>query len=334
MWYGNIHISFKKKKITKSCINLTDSIERYFNNLKSLSFQPKKSGMGTKKGSGMGATKVKANFADIEQKANQADQVKTEMMIPEKKLTAAEEQEAMTSVRLAYQDLSLKKTKEEERLKTIDPTKAKQMERLGMGFNKRSAVSHSALSDMQTITQENAPKLSSKSSSFMSSSKEKEDLSDFYQVINQVMNDCLSDQYSTSSDKFEDAKSLGFDTLEPINDNQSKVKSMFSDSKSSSSSYGYSSSTDNKTTTSRSNAPSNNKSYENDEAQKKFANAKAISSEQFFGNNQSSSETSSNLSRFQGSNSISSADYFGDSSTTTNRHPHSRGLLIFVVGYR
>lgn len=44
----------------------------------------------------------------------------------------------MASVRLAYQDLSIKAHQEEEKLKRTDPAKAKQMERLGMGFNQKS----------------------------------------------------------------------------------------------------------------------------------------------------------------------------------------------------
>lgn len=57
---------------------------------------------------------------------------------PEKKLTVEEEAETIASVRLAYQDLSMKANQEEEKLKRIDPAKAKQMERLGMGFNHKS----------------------------------------------------------------------------------------------------------------------------------------------------------------------------------------------------
>lgn len=41
----------------------------------------------------------------------------------------------MASMRLAYQDLSVQALREEQKLKQIDPAKAKQMERLGMGFN-------------------------------------------------------------------------------------------------------------------------------------------------------------------------------------------------------
>lgn len=48
-----------------------------------------------------------------------------------------------------------------------------------------------------------------------------------------------------------------------------------------------------------------------DAAQKKFGNAKAISSAQFF-NDGDDYETKANLSRFQGSSSISSSDFFGN----------------------
>lgn len=43
-------------------------------------------------------------------------------------------------MRLAYHDLSLKKNKEEEKLKQVDPKKAAQLERLGMGFTSKKYV--------------------------------------------------------------------------------------------------------------------------------------------------------------------------------------------------
>lgn len=49
-----------------------------------------------------------------------------------------------------------------------------------------------------------------------------------------------------------------------------------------------------------------------DAAQKKFGNAKAISSDQFFNDGREDYETKANLSRFQGSSSISSSDFFGN----------------------
>lgn len=43
----------------------------------------------------------------------------------------------VTSMRLAYEELSIKQKKEEEKIKAIDPKKASQMERLGMGLGAR-----------------------------------------------------------------------------------------------------------------------------------------------------------------------------------------------------
>lgn len=37
-------------------------------------------------------------------------------------------------MRLAYQDMSIQRKKEEDKLKVSDPKKAEQLERLGMGF--------------------------------------------------------------------------------------------------------------------------------------------------------------------------------------------------------
>lgn len=43
-------------------------------------------------------------------------------------------------MRLAYQDLSIKKHKEEEKLKQFDPKKAAQLERLGMGYTSKKYI--------------------------------------------------------------------------------------------------------------------------------------------------------------------------------------------------
>ncbi|CRK99714.1 CLUMA_CG012997, isoform A [Clunio marinus] len=268
--------------------------------------QPKKGGIGAKKG--LGATKVKTNFADIEQRATLADQMKEPII--EKKLTEEEEAEAITSVRLAYQDLSLQKQKEEERLKNVDPNKAKQMERLGMGFGNRGGVSHSMLTDMQTINQDQAP-LSMKSSSKNDNNSKSSDFFDDYST-SMYSNNSSS---SNSKQDFRDAMMMGF---EPI-DSKQDIHTMFSpvekkessnknvnDRQPSSSSF----TRNNRETKSSVTTPSNN--YDTDSIQKKFAGAKGISSDQFFGNEQSSFEKSANLSKFQGSSSISSADYFGD----------------------
>lgn len=274
--------------------------------------QPKKGGIGTKKG--LGATRVKANFADIEQRATLADQLKEPVI--EKKMTEEEEAEAMTSVRLAYQDLSIKKQKEEDRLKISDPNKAKQMERLGMGFGHRGGVSHSMMTDMQTINQDQAPaniKAPSKSDN-----NSKNDFFDDYSTS--MYSNSSSTGRSSSNQDFRDAMMMGF---EPI-DTKQDVHSMFSPvekkeppakvaDRQPSSSYAR----NNRDKDSKSSVTSPSNSYDTDSIQKKFAGAKGISSDQFFGNEQSSFERSANLSKFQGSSSISSADYFGDASPTT-----------------
>lgn len=259
---------------------------------------------GAKKG-GLGATKVKANFADIEQQANMADQLKEK--VPEKKLTEEEEADKIASVRLAYQDLSLQAKKQEETLKHMDPTKAKQLERLGMGFNARGNVSHSAISDMKTIAQEPSPKIPTKV-------YEKEPKDDFF-------DDYVSSasMYGSQSSKSQDDElaRMGFETIEPIETSHSNIETMFSSNRNNNNERKdlyRSNKTHSKTTA----GGTKYNTYENDEAQKKFGGAKAISSEQFFHNEPSDFERQANLTKFQGSNSISSADYFGDAKPTSS----------------
>ncbi|KAL1130230.1 hypothetical protein AAG570_013168, partial [Ranatra chinensis] len=120
----------------------------------------KRSGLGGKKVGGLGAQRVKTNFADIEKEAELADKLKVQEKQTEQKPGEEDDQvvEFIASVRLAYEDLSLKQKKEEEKMKAVDPLKARQMERLGMGLGARTGISHSALSDMRTIEQESPVK--------------------------------------------------------------------------------------------------------------------------------------------------------------------------------
>ncbi|TMW41709.1 hypothetical protein DOY81_013212 [Sarcophaga bullata] len=127
--------------------------------------QPKKSGLGARKTGGLGATKVKTNFAEIEQRANMANQLKDAPIVPDKPLTAEEELESVASMRLAYQDLSLKQSQQENKL--------------------NADISHSVLSDMETIQQAPGPKNSNSSSSNLSK-------------LSAFDNDSFFNDYSTS----------------------------------------------------------------------------------------------------------------------------------------
>lgn len=259
---------------------------------------------GGKKGA-LGATKVKTNFADLENQANMADQQK----VPEKKQTEEEQAETINSVRLAYQDLSMKAQKQEEKMKHIDPAKAKQMERLGMGFNVRGNVSHSVLNDMKTIAQEPIQKVPNTWNSTKVFEKEPKD--DFF-------DDYSTSMYSSTKSNDSDtkyAKMMGFETIEPIESRHSNVTSMFNASSPSTPSP--SRNNNNNSSYNKSDKTSYN-AYENMDAQKKFGGAKAISSDQFFGQETSQFERSANLAKFQGSNSISSAEYFGDNKSNAS----------------
>merc|ERR1711936_660903 len=135
-----------------------------------------KPGLGAKKG--LGAQKVTKDFAEIEREAEMADNIvlarKEEAKVAAVK--SEEEQAAsMASMRLAYQDLGPQQKKKEQALSKMDPKKAEQMERLGMGFGSGSGFgaekSHSLMSDMGIIKQEEPSK--SRKPQFQTSTKDK-----------------------------------------------------------------------------------------------------------------------------------------------------------------
>ncbi|XP_071942765.1 ADP-ribosylation factor GTPase-activating protein 2-like isoform X2 [Antedon mediterranea] len=268
-----------------------------------------KKGLGAKRG--MGAQKVKTDFKALESQAMAADKMK-EDSVKQKIKTKEDEEQQMASMRLAYQDMSVQMKKQEEKMKNVDPNKAKQMERLGMGYvgAGRSGVSHSAMSDMQTIDQVNPVKskskfkssssrdffddydsgFSSKNSSRGYSSKSSRNYDD------DEDNDDDDDNYKSKDSEWEiidrtSTKPKTYDKVMPIESGFSK--------------------------TSRSRKEPVQVSEPAGDLNKKYGNAKSISSDQFFGGDKI--DEKANMTRFEGSASISSDDYFhGGSSSRRN----------------
>ena len=110
--------------------------------------------LGAKKAGGLGAQKVKKDFSEIEREAEMADLGRLKAAEEEKeslKIREEDEAKAAASMRLAYQDLSLEQKKTEEKMQKVDPKKAKQVERLGMGVGSKSGFSHSMITEIATI---------------------------------------------------------------------------------------------------------------------------------------------------------------------------------------
>lgn len=249
----------------------------------------KKGGLGAKKG--LGATKATKNFAEIEAEAEMADRILTSKMEVkvQPEINTQDEAKSMASMRLAYQDLSMNQQRETEKMKKSDPVKAKQMERLGMGFGGFGGNSHSLVSDMGEIVQEEPT--NSVSSTKASKSKADEFFGDF-EIVDAEKED-LSSWRTSRVDEVCSTNSRSQKSAweQDLNENLRKP-----------------SSNSNTWETSRK-APDMSSVSGGTDATKKFANAKAISSDMFF-NDQEAESKDGNLSRFQGSTSISSDMYF------------------------
>ncbi|XP_012140847.2 ADP-ribosylation factor GTPase activating protein 3 isoform X2 [Megachile rotundata] len=259
--------------------------------------QAKRPGLGRK---GLGAQRVKTNFDELEKSVVEASKESQEKDHQE---TAEKEKEEIAT-RLAYryeQNLSQQAKKVEERAKQLDPSKATQAERLGMGFNTRSGASHSALGDMQTITQETSSKT-------ITASEPKVRVMDFERDLFIRLDEYYAalsiPDSSNNNNKPRNEEVVVIAEPEPPKRTTplSKANSSKNDSKVS----------------------------EGGEAQKKFGSAKAISSDQYFqdSKNDDSWERKSNLQRFEGSSSISSADYFGTGSSTATSPTSSLSMRL------
>ncbi|XP_032893381.1 ADP-ribosylation factor GTPase-activating protein 3 isoform X4 [Amblyraja radiata] len=248
--------------------------------------------LGAKK-AGLGAQKVTSHsFNEIDKQAQAADRMKEQDDLNSRKKVEMEDS-VVSSLRLAYQDLEIQRKKEEEKMKRMEGKKKEQAERLGMGLSGRTGVSHSVLSDMQTIEQETP--------TIAKSSRRKYD-------------DDEEPAFTTSRSRyFDDPLDMGgsFSKWDDSSDSFWKTES---------------SSREKETFTSKmslNDGPARRKpdldyGVVSEEAQKKFGNVKAISSDMYFGKQETADyESKTRLDRFAGSSSISSSDLFeGDKKQT------------------
>lgn len=295
---------------------------------------------------GLGAQKVTTNFKDIERVMAEQEKQKELEVITAAKTKEEEEknlEKQMASMKLAYNAMDKNRVKEEAKLND-DPKKKQQLERLGMAVgNRGSGITHSAISDMQIIQQDGLASDRGNSRSGSSFTNETLRTNDF---------GAGSDSFFNEMDRFSgpSKKSIGFGSdlggrFGRDNDDDDSILNKYTsnnksdwvivddrndnDTFSSSNSFSHTATTqgpssmsiDNgfqKSKYSSSNAPSSSSgSNNNGDATKRFANAKSISSAQYFDNDSSKDTESNRLDRFQNSSSISSEDYFGNGKPKT-----------------
>uniref|UniRef100_A0A669BGW4 ADP-ribosylation factor GTPase-activating protein 3 n=1 Tax=Oreochromis niloticus TaxID=8128 RepID=A0A669BGW4_ORENI len=245
--------------------------------------------LASKKG-GLGAQKVSSqSFSELEKKAQAADKIreKEESFAGAKKNVTTEESIA-PSMRLAYKDFEQQRKIEEQKLKGLEGKKKEQAERLGMGLGMRSGVSHSVMSDMHTIQQDNP--IGTKTTKGRRFIDEDDDEGSF--------------SSSETSDSFSSRWGDGDDGRGWMKESKKPEPDFFLSSTITS--------FDDRPTTRR--KPEAAALSDTGEARKKFGDdVKAISSDMYFGKQDSSEyEAKTRLERFSGSASISSADLFDD----------------------
>uniref|UniRef100_A0A8C6D4H3 ADP-ribosylation factor GTPase-activating protein 2 n=1 Tax=Moschus moschiferus TaxID=68415 RepID=A0A8C6D4H3_MOSMO len=246
------------------------------------------SALGAKKG--LGAQKVSSqSFSEIERQAQVAEKLREQQVADAKKQA---EESMVASMRLAYQELQIDRKKEEKKLQTLVGKKREQAERLGMGLVSRSSVSHSVLSEMQVIEQETP--VSAKSS--RSQLDLFDDVGTFASGPPKYKDNPFSLGESFGSHWDTDA-AWGMDRMEE-KEPEVTVSSIRPVSE---------------RVTNRREVESRSLGLESSEARQKFAGAKAISSDMFFGREvDTECEARSRLQQLSGSSAISSSDLFGD----------------------
>ena len=254
-----------------------------------------KKGMGGAR-KGLGAQKVVTDFDKVEQEALLAEKMRTQQQSTASALTTEEKEENLSSLKFVVEE---KQKATERQLKSMDPKKAQQMERLGMGA--RSAnISHSAMSDFGIVQQ--APASSN------SSSNRLKDIDRFDAQLDKLGFNSSSSSSSNNKKSFDDdfwgdtlgagGASSSFSSNRDQNKNKNNSKPQIYDTiesidlmpsrAGSSNKTKVTSSSNNQTSSSTSrNDKFSDNSSSNNNAQSKFTNAKSISSDQFFGNDRS-----------------------------------------------
>ncbi|XP_073694287.1 ADP-ribosylation factor GTPase-activating protein 3 [Garra rufa] len=184
----------------------------------------------------------------------------------------------VSSLSRAYESLEVQRRRDDQKLSRMDGKKKEQAERLGMGFSGRSGLSHSVMEDMQIIKQE-SPALSSSSRRVYQEEEEQED---------RHFSSRLMDEDAESPDQFFTQWSGSTKQSDIYMDPEERVSARRKEPQSVS-----------------------------DDAQRKFGDAKAISSDMFFGKQDNAEyEVRARLENFSSSSAISSADLFDEQKKT------------------
>lgn len=282
-----------------------------------------KSNITTKKAptkkKGLGAQKVTTDFKEIERVMAEQERNKEleQIQITKDKEQAEKDMEKqMATMKLAYNKIDKQRVNEQAKLAN-DPKKAEQLERLGMAVGSRSSgISHSALNDMQIIQQEGDSR-GSRNNGFSSQSNNQPSSAfgsknrDFFDDMDSQFGYSKfgSGNYDQREDDDEFFKGFGKSSSSSSNnkndwvivEDKFKDDTISSNDKKPETEFMKKSYSSNTTTSSSSSS----------DASKRFANAKSISSQQYFGNDRNENEIQPNMSKFQNSSSISSDDYFG-----------------------
>ncbi|XP_060114485.1 ADP-ribosylation factor GTPase-activating protein 3 [Heteronotia binoei] len=272
-----------------------------------------KKGFGAKK-CGLRAQKMSSkSFNEIEKQAQAVDKMKEQ----ENALAGVRsegEEPLVSSLQLMYKDLEIQMKKEKLNVTGKNKTEA---ERLGMGFSSnRSGISHSVISDMQIIEQETPT---------AAKPRKKYNDGDSY--------------FSSPSSRYFDSEELRSSPFSKWDDNSDSYWKKESCNR-------YVDATLTLKTVEYSNRPASSHKPElsasTDEAQKKFGNIKAISSDMYFGKQDCPEyEARARLERLSGNSAISSADLFEEqkkqpsgSYTISNVLPSAPDLAQFKQGVK